>query len=86
LKKGIQVFGDKGVEAVISELKHLHDRHVIEPIYPSDITITEQKRALPCTMFLKRKDQEKFKDVGVLMEEINVLILQRKRQVHLCVG
>jgi hypothetical protein len=53
LKKGIQVFGDKGVEAVISELKHLHDRHVIEPIYPSDITITEQKRALPCTMFLK---------------------------------
>jgi hypothetical protein len=55
LKKGIQVFGDEGVAAVISELKQLHDRHVIEPMYENDITMSERRKALPYLMFLKKK-------------------------------
>jgi hypothetical protein len=43
LKKGIQVFGEEGVEAALSELKQLHEQHEIEPIHPSDITISMQK-------------------------------------------
>ena len=64
LKKGIQMFGEKGVDAVMSELKQLHDRRVIEPIYPSDITITEQKKALPYLMFLKKKRSGQIKGRG----------------------
>ena len=31
ISKGLKVFGDQGVEAVLTEMKQLHDRMVIEP-------------------------------------------------------
>ena len=31
VSKGLKIFGDKGTEAVLVELKQLHDRMVIEP-------------------------------------------------------
>ena len=38
LKKGLQVFGPKGTEAVFSEMKQLHDRKVCEPINEKDLS------------------------------------------------
>ena len=31
VSKGIKVFGEKGVDAVLAELKQLHDRMVVDP-------------------------------------------------------
>ena len=31
IKKGIKLFGDAGIDAVLKELQQLHDRKVLEP-------------------------------------------------------
>ena len=31
VKQGLKIFGDAGVDAVVDELKQLHDRNVLEP-------------------------------------------------------
>ena len=38
VSKGLKVYGEKGIEAVLSELKHLRDRMVIEPQHPEKMT------------------------------------------------
>ena len=32
VSKGLKVFGEKGVDAVLAKMKQLHDRLVIEPV------------------------------------------------------
>ena len=38
LKKGLQVFGPKGTEAVFAEMKQLHDHNVCEPVHGKDLS------------------------------------------------
>ena len=55
VKKGIEIFGEEGVDAVLKELHQLNDLEVVSAIHPSKMTREEVKRALPYLMFLKRK-------------------------------
>ena len=52
MKKGIKIFGEAGVEAVLQELKQLHDRKVLEPRSATDLSHSEKKAALQYLMFL----------------------------------
>lgn len=64
VKRGLEIFGEKGAEAVLKELKQLHDLSVVSPVHPRDMTKEEIKRALPYLMFLKRKRCGKIKGRG----------------------
>ena len=55
LKKGLQLYGTAGVDAVTKELQQLHDRGVLEPKLPSKLTEEQRYRALSYLMFLKMK-------------------------------
>ena len=55
LKKGLQVFGPKGTEAVFSEMKQLHERNVCEPVHGKDLSREQKSKALGYLMFLKQK-------------------------------
>ena len=55
VRQGIKIFGDEGVEAVLKELKQIHDRSVVTPIDPAKMTKEMRDKALPYLMFLKRK-------------------------------
>ena len=46
MKKGLKLFGDAGVEAVLSELKQIHDRDVIKPVQASSLSHEQKKKAL----------------------------------------
>ena len=64
VKRGLEIFGEKGAEAVLKELKQLHDLSVVSPVHPRDMTKEQVKRALPYLMFLKRKRCGKIKGRG----------------------
>jgi hypothetical protein len=51
--KGLKVFGEKGAEAVMSELKHFDEMEVLEPT--SELTQEEKQQALEYLMFLTEK-------------------------------
>ena len=55
MKKGIQMFGNAGVDAVLKELQQLHDRNVLEPANPDTLSANDKKASLPYLMFLKEK-------------------------------
>ena len=64
VKKGLQIFGEAGVEAVLKELKQLHDRTVIEPVNADKLTLEEKQGALAYLMFLKEKRTGEIKGRG----------------------
>eukprot|EP00957_Ditylum_brightwellii_P001556 121820-Ditylum_brightwellii.AAC.1 len=64
VSKGLKVFGQKGADAVLKELKQLHDRVVMDPKNPDEMTKDEKKAALQYLMFLKRKRCGKIKGRG----------------------
>jgi len=64
VKKGLEVFGRDGAEAVLSEMRQLHDRHVIVPKKATMLTRDEKKSALEYLMFLKRKRCGRIKGRG----------------------
>jgi hypothetical protein len=64
MKKDIKTFGDAGVDAVLSELKQLHTRKVLEPKDASKMTPMQKKRALQYLMFLKNKRNRIIKGRG----------------------
>jgi hypothetical protein len=64
MKKGIKLFGDAGVDAVLKELQQLHDRNVLEPISSKDLSPAEKKAALQYLMFLKQKRNGTIKGRG----------------------
>jgi hypothetical protein len=55
LKQGIRKFGDKGKEAVLTELQQLYHRDVMTPVNKYDLTLEERKGGLQYLMFLKEK-------------------------------
>ncbi len=64
LKQGIKKFGEKGKQAVMTELQQLYDRDVMEAVHKSDLTYDERRGALRYIMFLKEKRCGKIKGRG----------------------
>jgi len=64
IKKGLELFGNDGVGAVLKELKQIHSRKVMEPVLPSELPPDIWAKALPYLMFLKRKRCGKVKGRG----------------------
>ena len=62
--KGIKVFGQKGIDTVYKEMQKFHEREVIIPKNPSQLTKEERHRALPYLMFLKEKHDSTIKGQG----------------------
>jgi hypothetical protein len=64
MQKGLKKFGDPGIEAVLSELKQLHERNVLAPKKSDDLSQFDKKAALRYLMFLKQKRCGKIKARG----------------------
>ncbi|GAX21402.1 hypothetical protein FisN_28Lu124 [Fistulifera solaris] len=64
LKKGLEMFGDEGVKAVLSELKQIHVRKVFIPMKAGELTREQKKAALAYHMFLKQKRCGRIKGRG----------------------
>eukprot|EP00957_Ditylum_brightwellii_P121850 9292240-Ditylum_brightwellii.AAC.1 len=64
VSKGLKVFGDEGKNTVLSELKQLHDRMVLDPKEPEKLTREEKKMSLQYLMFLTKKRCGRIKDCG----------------------
>ena len=64
MKKGIKLFGKAKVDAVLQELKQLHDRKVLEPKDTTTMTYNEKRAALQYLMFLKQKRNGTIKGRG----------------------
>jgi hypothetical protein len=63
-KKGLQVFGEAGAKAIISEMTQLDVMDVIEPKMANMLTKTGKRAALEYLMFLKQKHCGKIKGRG----------------------
>ena len=55
IKKGLELFEQEGVNAVLKELRQMHTMEVVEPLHPGIVTKEMRARALNYLMFLKRK-------------------------------
>ena len=55
MKAGIQMWGQDSVEAIIKEMKQLHDREVVRPLLPNEIMAQVKKITLRYLLFLKKK-------------------------------
>ena len=55
MRKGLQVFGDRGLQAIKKEMQQFHDLDVITPINMKSMTKQQKSRALSYLMFLKEK-------------------------------
>ena len=64
MKKGIKVFGEAGVRSIFKEMKQFHDREVVRPLKPSQITNEVKRKALAYLMFLKMKSNGEIKARG----------------------
>ena len=62
--QGLKLFGKAGEDAITTELKQLHIRQVIEPLYSDSLTSKEKEDALPYLMFLKKKHTGQIKGRG----------------------
>jgi hypothetical protein len=62
MKKGIKVFGESGVNAVVEELQQLHDRKALDP--KRKLSREDKKAALHYLMFLKKKRCGRIKGRG----------------------
>jgi Reverse transcriptase (RNA-dependent DNA polymerase) len=64
VNKGLKQFGEKGADAVIEEMRQLHYRNVIKPVYRDSLTQEQRRKALRYLMFLKQKRCGKIKARG----------------------
>ena len=55
-KQGLKVFGKKGEATVRKELQKFHDRRVVGPNKPQDLSYEQWRRSLAYMMFLKLKN------------------------------
>ena len=55
LKKGLQICGEAAADAVVKEMKQLHDRKTIRPRYSKDLSLDDKRKALGYLMFIKEK-------------------------------
>jgi hypothetical protein len=64
MEKGIKLFGQDGVNDVLSKLSQLHNRSVLDPKDAKTLSREEKKAALEYLMFLKKKRCRKIKGRG----------------------
>ena len=64
MSKGLKVFGEPGVAAILKELKQLHGRMVLDPKNAGGMITSKKKAALKYLMFLKLKRCGKIKGRG----------------------
>jgi hypothetical protein len=64
MKKGIKLFGQAAVDAVLSELSQIHVRKVLAPKNANDLTREQKRAALEYLMFLKKKRCGRIKGRG----------------------
>jgi hypothetical protein len=46
MKKGLKLFGNKGIEAIRKEMQQFEDLDVGEPINPHDLSMEQRERVL----------------------------------------
>ena len=56
IKQVLKVFGKKCKAEVRKELQQFHDRRVVEPKKPQDLSYEQRRRSLAYMMFLKLKN------------------------------
>ena len=81
IKTGIEMWGKDGVDAMIREMKQLHDHEVVCPLLPQEITPKVKVTALGYLMFLK-KNMVCSKDADVLTVDRIGSIRQKRRPLH----
>jgi hypothetical protein len=54
-KKGLQILGRPGADAIIAELQQVHYRKVVKPVLGKNLTTDQKRAALHYLMFLKQK-------------------------------
>lgn len=64
IKKGLQIFGKDGDEAVSKEMQQLHDLDVLQPKPPTALNHNQKRSALQYLMFLKQKRDGRIKGRG----------------------
>lgn len=64
LKKGLQRYGSRAIEAVQAELQQLHKREVLKPVQVNTLTPAERTSALEYLTFIKLKRCGKVKARG----------------------
>jgi len=72
MKEGLNIFGDKANEAIMKELRQLHNKKSLFPMKKENMFYDKWKRVLRYLMFLKEK---RWKLVVVLMAGLNESIL-----------
>ena len=55
VKKGIQLFGDRGKQSAASKLQQLHNMVTFIPVHAHELTREQQKQALASLMFMTEK-------------------------------
>ena len=55
LKAGIKKFGERGVEATMSEMSQMHYRDSFKPVIPSDLDPIQKRKVLDSLAFIKEK-------------------------------
>jgi hypothetical protein len=56
--KGIKLFGQPAIEAVLTEFCQLHDMDVFDPMLASALTRAQKKLALRAVNLIKQKNRE----------------------------
>eukprot|EP00957_Ditylum_brightwellii_P144028 10974255-Ditylum_brightwellii.AAC.1 len=64
VSKGLKVFGKEGTDAVLSELKQLHEHMVMDPKRPEKCLCKEKRDLLQYLMFLTKKRCSHIKGCG----------------------
>jgi hypothetical protein len=65
MKKGLKLFGNKGIEAIQKEMQQFEDLDVGEPINPQDLSMMEQRgHVFEYLMYLKEKFDVRIKGRG----------------------
>jgi hypothetical protein len=60
-KKGVKIYGDKAVQAIVQECKQLDEKKVFDPVRMKDTTAVERKNALRSINLIKEKRSGKIK-------------------------
>jgi hypothetical protein len=64
MKKGLKLFGHKGIEAIQKEMQQSKDLDVGEPISPQDLSMVQHGHVLEHLMYLKEKRDRWIKGRG----------------------
>ena len=64
IKEGLLTFGENGNDAILKELRQLHQKNALLPISKENLSYTERKKALRYLMFLKEKRDGTIKVCG----------------------